>query len=468
MATDSGAYAFIPGVASSSWLQNRVKYGYCKKPAGTRRVCRNTRQRALIHCQQSGSSISESTSLHLPSGHEHNVRDLWHGDDISCDSDVHAALQSSTTQMDVDDTSDLEDLPVVGDKKHNTRKAALPWDTTGAGNAKNISYLGKRVLFSRMRNRTIQKSYAECERITALFAKTFHLGTSFLPMEKRKAVWAIYTWCRRTDDLVDGPRVKQRSKPLIRFLADWEKRLEDIFWRSQGKDALDLALADVVLNYKDMSITPFRDMIKGMLMDVKQSRFETFRDLYLYCYRVAGTVGLMTLPILGTVKGNRAGLREAAEPALALGIALQLTNILRDVGEDRLRGRIYIPLEDLRRFNYTEEDLFNCVLDTRYRKLMQFQIARARRYFKVAEKGVDMLSEDSRLPVRASLDMYSQILDVLEENDYDNFHRRAFVSKSRKAATVPLSYLRIQKSGPGAALNRFLNTFISKRKADAY
>ena len=181
-------------------------------------------------------------------------------------------------------------------------------------------------------------------------------------------------------------------------------------------------------------------------MDVEQDRFETFDDLYLYCYRVAGTVGLMTMPIMGTIKPGREALREASDAAVALGIGLQLTNILRDVGEDRLRGRIYLPLEDLRRFNYTEDDLMNCVSDSRYRNLMKFEIARARRYFRQAEKGVHLLLEDSQLPVQASLDMYSQILDVLESNGYDNFNRRAYISKSRKLCTVPISYLRAKQA----------------------
>nr|ATQ35982.1 phytoene synthetase [Grateloupia catenata] len=330
------------------------------------------------------------------------------------------------------------DVLVVGDGSPST-KSIMPWDTTTG--ALGVSLLGRRMRFLRKRQQILAKSYEECRRITELFSKTFFLGTQLLSPEKRRAVWAVYTWCRRTDDIVDGPRVTQRSAALRNQLADWETRLDEIF-DGGGRDGLDMALADAVGNYRDMTCTPFRDMIKGMLMDVDQARFDTFDDLYLYCYRVAGTVGLMTLPIMGTVKPGREGLREAMEAALALGIGLQLTNILRDVGEDRLRGRIYLPLEDLHRFNYTEEDLMNCVLDTRYKNLMKFEIARARKYFRKAQKGVHLLAEDSRLPVQASLDMYSQILDVLEENGFDNFNRRAYISKSRKLFTVPMSFLR--------------------------
>ncbi|KAI0558201.1 phytoene synthase [Gracilaria domingensis] len=336
----------------------------------------------------------------------------------------------------------LEDILVTGGERLSTQ-SMVPWDTTSG--IRSLSYLSRQISFLRKRQKMLKTSYEECRRITAVFSKTFYLGTTFLSPAKRAAIWAIYAWCRRTDDLVDGPRVQQRHDQLRDVLAEWERRLIGIF-NGRATDSIDLALVDAVEQNSDITISPFRDMIKGMLMDVDQTRFETFDDLYVYCYRVAGTVGLMTLPIMGTVKPGREGLREAMGPALALGIGLQLTNILRDVGEDRLRGRIYLPLEDLRRFNYTEKDLFNSVLDSRYRELMKFEIARARSYFKEARKGVKLLAEDSRLPVQTSLDMYSQILDVLEENGYDNFNRRAYVSKTQKLVTLPVSYLRCRSS----------------------
>jgi len=332
-----------------------------------------------------------------------------------------------------------------------------PWDTTTG--AAGISFLERRVVYSRRRERVLRKAYEECERITRIYSKTFYLGSSLLPPDKRRAVWSIYVWCRRTDELVDGPRVQQRCASLEPILQQWDARLEDIF-AGRPRDALDLTLVDVKERFPGLDVAPFKDMIKGMLMDVEHDRYQTFRDLYVYCYRVAATVGLMTLPIMGAADGTPEGLRRAAEPATALGIALQLTNILRDVGEDRLRGRIYLPLEDLERFNYTEADLFNCVLDDRYRQLMRFQIARARKYFALAEKGIDLLTPESRLPVRASLDMYSGILDVLEENGYDNFHRRAYVPKMQKVGIVPLSLMRTQKEGFWHSVYRIIKPFV--------
>jgi len=205
-----------------------------------------------------------------------------------------------------------------------------------------------------------------------------------------------------------------------------------------------LALVDTIQRYPELTIQPFEDMIKGMVMDLDQNRFETFDELYLYCYRVAGTVGLMTMPIMGTAPTS--SYEQALEPALALGVALQLTNILRDVGEDRVRQRIYIPQEDLRAFGITEQSLLKGVKDEKYVAMLKFQIARARKWYKVAEDGIPMLAEDARLPVRASLDMYSTILDKIEANNYDNFNKRAYTSKFEKLMMIPMSYLKVKSA----------------------
>jgi len=290
-----------------------------------------------------------------------------------------------------------------------------------------------------MREELLEEAYEQRRVITAHYAKTFYFGTSFFSEEKRRAVWAVYAWCRRTDDIVDKPRKETVS--LRTELAEWKARTKDI-WRGVAYDSIDLALVDTVKNYPELSIQPFDDMIKGMVMDIDQNRFETFDDLYLYCYRVAGTVGLMTMPIMGTAKG--VSYEQALEPALALGVALQLTNILRDVGEDRVRQRIYIPQEDLRQFGVSEASLLKGVRDEKYVAMLKFQIERARKWYKVAEDGIPMLAEDARLPVRASLDMYSSILDKIEANNYDNFNKRAYTSKFEKLMMIPKSYLKVR------------------------
>jgi phytoene synthase len=199
-----------------------------------------------------------------------------------------------------------------------------------------------------------------------------------------------------------------------------------------------------------LDIQPFRDMIAGQRMDLHRNRYDTFQDLELYCYRVAGTVGLMSTTVMGvdaeqyTAPWHPKELIDPTPHAVALGIANQLTNILRDVGEDARRGRIYLPLEDLAKFNYTEADLMAGVVDDRWRALMAFEIDRARHYYAEAEVGISLLSPDARWPVWAALDLYRQILDVIEENGYDVFNRRAYVPSLRKLVTLPGALLKAE------------------------
>jgi phytoene synthase len=292
---------------------------------------------------------------------------------------------------------------------------------------------------------SIEDSYELCREITAKYSKTFYLGTMLMPEAKRRAIWSIYVWCRRTDELVDGPRASFTTNET---LDEWESQLETIFAGTPIEDA-DVALVDTLQQFP-LDIQPFRDMIEGQRMDLYRSRYETFEELQLYCYRVAGTVGLMTTPVMGiddTALTTPWALYQQtkADPtkqAVALGIANQLTNILRDVGEDARRGRIYLPLEDLKRFNYTETDLMQGVVDDRWCKLMQFQIRRARQFFADAEAGINALSPDARFPVWAALMLYRGILDVIERNRYDVFTKRAFVPAPQKLTYLPIARLR--------------------------
>jgi len=293
---------------------------------------------------------------------------------------------------------------------------------------------------------SLEDSYERCRQITAKYAKTFYLGTLLMSETKRKAVCAIYAWCRRTDELVDGALAASTTPET---LDRWEKQLESVF-AGEPIDDLDVALADTLQRFP-MDIQPFRDMIAGQRMDLFCNRYKTFEDLKLYCYRVAGTVGLMSVTIMGiepkTYKApwdHRGEVYVPTEEAIALGIANQLTNILRDVGEDIKRGRIYLPLEELALFNYTEQDLLNGVIDGRWRELMRFQIARARKFYAQAEKGISALSRDARWPVWAASMLYSQILDAIEGNEYDVFEKRAYVSTPQKFLCLPNAYLRAQ------------------------
>jgi phytoene synthase len=290
-----------------------------------------------------------------------------------------------------------------------------------------------------------EDAYELCRQITQTYAKTFYLGTLLMSESKRRAIWAIYAWCRCTDELVDGPRARLTTPET---LDRWEHQLESIFAGYPVEDT-DVALVDTLERFS-LEIQPFRDMIAGMRMDLSRNRYQTFKDLELYCYRVAGTVGLMSLPVMGVDSSARAApwstqeLSKTAEQAIALGIANQLTNILRDVGEDASRGRIYLPLDELALFNYTEEDLLNGVIDRRWQELMRFQIQRARKFYVEAEKGISALSRDARWPVWSATMLYSQILDAIENNHYDVFQKRAFVPTPRKITCLPIAWLRAQ------------------------
>ncbi|MBW4631889.1 MAG: phytoene synthase [Iphinoe sp. HA4291-MV1] len=293
---------------------------------------------------------------------------------------------------------------------------------------------------------SVDESYKLCRQLIVKYSTTFYIGTLLVNKPKRKHIWAIYAWCRRTDELVDGPASAMTTPETLDL---WEQQLELIF-AGHPLDSLDVALVDTIQRFP-IDIQPFRDMIAGQGMDLYRSRYQTFEELYLYCYRVAGTVGLMSTAVMGVdTSTNTAPWNRHQQPyipteeAITLGIAHQLTNILRDVGEDARRGRIYIPQEDLAQFNYTEQDLLKGVVDERWRALMRFQIARARQFYAKAEKGISYLSTDARLPVWASLMHYSRILTVIERNDYNVFTRRAYVPQWQKLRALPVAWLRAQ------------------------
>ncbi|CAN6218676.1 unnamed protein product [Urochloa humidicola] len=204
---------------------------------------------------------------------------------------------------------------------------------------------------------------------------------------------------------------------------------------------LDAALSDTVASFP-VDIQPFRDMIQGMRMDLTKSRYRTFDELYLYCYYVAGTVGLMSVPVMGISPESTAATETVYKGALALGLADQLTNILRDVGEDARRGRIYLPQDELEMAGLSEADVFSGRVTDEWRGFMRAQITRARAFFRQAEEGATELNQESRWPVWASLLLYRQILDEIEANDYDNFTKRAYVPKTKKLMALPKAYLR--------------------------
>ena len=199
-----------------------------------------------------------------------------------------------------------------------------------------------------MNSAELKEAYRYCESVTREHAKSFYFANKFLPRNKQQAVFALYALCRHVDDEVDEAGVSS-AEEAAESVERWKKSLNDVYDgkasadHSQSSELVFTAWEDLLSNYGIPKKHPL-DLMKGVLMDTHISRYETFDDLYVYCYRVASTVGLMSSEILGYSD------KKALEYAEALGIAMQLTNILRDVREDALMGRIYLPREDLRRF----------------------------------------------------------------------------------------------------------------------
>jgi phytoene synthase len=271
----------------------------------------------------------------------------------------------------------------------------------------------------------LRAAYATCREITRAASKTFYLASLFLGAEKRRAVWAVYAFCRTADDLVD------RTAPAAERVAALDRLERKLLAALDGQadDPILVAYADAARRF-EIPVAPALALIRGARMDITIRRYATYRELCEYCYLVASTVGLLVSPILGYASA------EALEYGVMLGRAMQLTNILRDVGEDALMGRIYLPAEDLERFGYAEGHVFAQVVDERFVALMRFQIERVRALYAEAEPGIAMLAPESRYTVRLALTLYRRILNAIELNDYDVFRRRAFVPLPAKIATA--------------------------------
>ena len=207
-----------------------------------------------------------------------------------------------------------------------------------------------------------------------------------------------------------------------------ERKLLDAL-SGNASEPIFLAYADAAARY-DIPLDPALALLRGARMDVTVRRYATYAELCEYCYLVASTVGLLVSPILGFASP------EALDFGITLGRAMQLTNILRDVGEDALMGRIYLPAEDLERFGYPERAIFDGVVDEAFVEMMRFQIDRVRALYAEAEPGIALLSPESRYTVKLALSLYSRILRAIELNRYDVFTKRAYVPLRSKIATA--------------------------------
>lgn len=257
-------------------------------------------------------------------------------------------------------------------------------------------------------------------RFSKTIQSNFFYSFLFLPKLKREAIIDVYSFCRAVDDVVDD-----LSKDEVSTHSTGRAKLELDKWRTEIENLYDnqptLPIAErlqSVLEHFPMPKEYFEEMINGCEMDLHIHRYETFDQLYQYCYRVASITGLMCIEIFTY------HLPQTREYAINLGIALQLTNILRDIKEDADRGRFYLPQEDLRRFGYSEDDLLNCRVNDNFRALMKFECDRARSYYQKAEK---LLPKDDVPTLTAALTMgkiYFRLLEQIEHVGYDVFNHQ--------------------------------------------
>ena len=249
----------------------------------------------------------------------------------------------------------------------------------------------------------------------------FYYSFLMLPKPKREAINVVYAWCRIADDIVDEEASISAKHQL---LVQWGKEFE-LGLIGESRYQLVNTLAQIIKRF-NIPLDHFNELIKGMEMDLVKTRYETFRDLKEYCYRVASTVGLICTEIFGYKH------EEAKEYSINLGIALQLTNILRDVAADAKKGRIYLPLEDLDRFGYSEEELFAGKYNVKFQRMMKYEAERARSYFAEAIKH---LSEDDKPLFIAALimqEIYFRLLQDIENAEYNVFKNRIKVSNIKK------------------------------------
>ena len=283
-----------------------------------------------------------------------------------------------------------------------------------------------------------EKALQYCESVTKKHAKIFYFAARFLPRQKQKAVFPIYALCRHVDDEIDESAAENQEK-AIKAVEKWRAELENVYAGETNNGQLTtdngqfmvLSAWQEVLKTSKIPLNLPLELIEGVLMDTHTNRYETFEELYVYCYRVASTVGLMSSEILGYSDPK------ALEYAEKMGIGMQLTNILRDVKEDAGRGRIYLPQEDLRRFNVSEEQVFDGRADENFIRMMRFQVARARDFYREGERGIGLLEKDSRFTVLLASRIYGKILNEIERQNYDVFRRRAHTTKGQKLFSIP-------------------------------
>ena len=280
----------------------------------------------------------------------------------------------------------------------------------------------------------LRASYAECKRLNSLHGKTYYLATLLLPPAKRPFVHALYGFARYADEIVDDLSSTLTPQEKADVLRTWSSGVLSDLSTGKSNDAVGAALVDTVTRFK-IPHQHFVDFLHSMEMDLTVSTYANYEALSEYVYGSAAVIGLEMVPILGALSDD------AYESAKKLGIAFQLANFIRDVGEDLDRGRIYLPLDELAAHGVTEEMLYKRVLTPEIIAALKFQIARVRQLQAEAAPGIDLLHATSRPCIRAASELYCGIVDEVEAIGYDIFNKRAKTSTARRIRVAGKAYL---------------------------
>lgn len=279
----------------------------------------------------------------------------------------------------------------------------------------------------------LNEAYNICSTITRKEAKNFYYAFLTLPRIKRRAIYAIYAFCRFCDDIADGEEdVDEKLIQINRV----RKNLERVdFYNFQ--EPVYVALSDVI-NQFNIPVEYFDSLLYGMEMDLVKSRYNNFSELEEYCYRAASVVGLMCIYVFG-FKDSR-----AEQCAISLGIAMQLTNICRDVREDLDLGRIYLPADEMLRFGYSEKLLESLQVTDEFNELMKYQVVRARKYFVDGMRIVDYLEDDAKVCTSLLGNLYVALLDRIEGNGYDVLSSRIRLTILEKLLFLGITWFKVR------------------------
>jgi phytoene synthase len=278
-------------------------------------------------------------------------------------------------------------------------------------------------------------SYERCRALNAQHGKTYYLATLLLPPAKRPYVHALYGFARYADEIVDDLSSTLTDQEKADHLGTWADEFFASLRRGRSDDPVCRAVVDTVLRW-EIPVEHFEAFLHSMRMDLTVSEYATYDDLYQYVYGSAAVIGLQMVPVLEPTQP------EAYDRAKDLGVAFQLANFVRDVGEDLLRGRVYLPLDELAAFGVTRADLERRVVTPDVRAALAAQIARVRRLEEQSREGITMLHPSSQPCIEAARTLYCGIVDAVEAIDYEVFDRRATVSMSRRLSVAGPAWAR--------------------------